>query len=762
MTAASLGAVGLIALVVVGGRAVPAGAQAGSSISVVAVDARRFPTVTVDLALPQAVAASAPAASAFTITGAQVRSAVRLDARQLTVGLVVDDSSSVAPTSLTTEQGSAVELVRNLDAGASVVIASSSGMRVGPTNDKAVIIPSIAKLGARAVSAPSAFSQALVSVGAQIEASPSERGALIVLASDATTLPASAAHTLSATLQQARVPLHVVLLGTRLDPGLAAVATASHGSAVLVGRSAFLGAVDAVTRDLTGQYRVTAVVKEPGSYPLRLTVGGHSYAATIAVPRPATAPTSSTSSSTSTVATTPPTAAPAGAGTPSSVASSSPSTAGGASSAGAGATASTATTDWKRVLALVAVGLGIVIALTTAIASIRRRSRSRRSPASIPPPVPPAWSPIDDDVEADDDVEVDADLEADNDLEVDADLEADNDPEADADLEADNDFFAMEVPTPVDDEPESVTLADWFELWWPTVTNVRPATRSRDERYARTHVLRAFGDVPLDQLDEVALQTWVSGLSDPDGAALAPPAIHRAVQTLDRCLEAAVDEGLISMNPAAQLALPKIEPQPMRFLSDDELWRLVEAIDARYRGFVLLAGFCGLRLAELLALRWERVDLAHHRVEVVETLLEGEGQLRIGRPKSKAAVRVVPLPDFVAHELGRLAESGADPTTLVFSSPEGHLLRPTVFRRGFWSPAVEAAEVGPLGVHDLRTTAVSIWITEGAHPEQVATLAGHTSSSVVLELYGGLFGNQDARLMSALDRRATPHLSAQH
>lgn len=310
------------------------------------------------------------------------------------------------------------------------------------------------------------------------------------------------------------------------------------------------------------------------------------------------------------------------------------------------------------------------------------------------------------------------------------------------------------------DLDDDYTLAEWFDHWWPTVTDERSATRARDERNARTQFLRAFGEVHLDDLDHDALQAWVTGLTDPDGAALAPAVVHRTVQTLDRCLEAAVDEYLIATNPAAGLALPSIAAQPMRFLTDDELWRLVGSIDGRFRAFVLLGGFCGLRLGELLALRWRNVHLEERRVNITETLLEGGG-LQIGPPRSKAAVRAVPLPDFVAHELAHLAEGVLDPNALVFPSPDGQPQRPTVFRRTFWLPAVDSAGLSTLGVHDLRSTAVSIWISEGASAELVAKLAGHTSAAVVLELYGELFANEDQRLVAALERRASARLTPQ-
>ena len=114
----------------------------------------------------------------------------------------------------------------------------------------------------------------------------------------------------------------------------------------------------------------------------------------------------------------------------------------------------------------------------------------------------------------------------------------------------------------------------------------------------------------------------------------------------------------------------------------------------------------------------------------------------------------MPLPRFVCEEVSVLATPGVAPDTLVFQSPDGFPIRATLFRRRFWAPAVAAAGLTPLRIHDLRHTAVSLWIADGADPKRVAALAGHTSVVVVLDRYGHLYPEQDDELMERLERRA--------
>ncbi len=87
----------------------------------------------------------------------------------------------------------------------------------------------------------------------------------------------------------------------------------------------------------------------------------------------------------------------------------------------------------------------------------------------------------------------------------------------------------------------------------------------------------------------------------------------------------------------------------------------------------------------------------------------------------------------------------------VVSSPEGRPIRPSLFRKRVRDPAVRRADLAPLRIHDLRHTAVSLCIAHGANPKQVATLAGQTSVSVVLDRYGHLYPQHDLDLRSATE-----------
>jgi integrase len=292
-----------------------------------------------------------------------------------------------------------------------------------------------------------------------------------------------------------------------------------------------------------------------------------------------------------------------------------------------------------------------------------------------------------------------------------------------------------------------VLFRDWLGEWWATTTNLRPTTRERNETLLRRYALPRFGDVTLVAISQRDVRAWVADLS---GRGLAPATVQKAYQLLGKVMGAAVDAGMVMQTPCRRVPLPKVEREEMRFLTPAEIARLADAIDQRYRALVLVAAYGGLRIGELAGLRRRRVDLLRGTVEVAEIVTEAEGVVRFGPPKTRAGRRTVGLPRAVVDELAAhlvRAESEA----FVFAAPEGGPLRVHGFRARVWRPATRRAELDGLRIHDLRHTAVALWIAVGANPKEVAARAGHTSVSFTLDRYGHLYPEADTALRDRLD-----------
>jgi integrase len=295
-------------------------------------------------------------------------------------------------------------------------------------------------------------------------------------------------------------------------------------------------------------------------------------------------------------------------------------------------------------------------------------------------------------------------------------------------------------------------FAAWAERWVATTTSNRPSTRARDESYLRTHILPSFGDYQLAEISHIDVRAWVAELA----GRRAPATVQKAAQILSKIMATAVDARLITSNPCDRVPLPRVEREEMRFLTPAEVDRLAGAIDSRYRALVLVSAYGGLRIGELAGLRRGRVAPGGTRVDVAEICVEVSGHLTYGPPKTRAGRRSITLPRSVAAALNDhlAAFTAPDPAAFVFTAPEGGPLRVPAWRRRAWAPAIASADVAPLRPHDLRHTAVALWIATGANVLEVSRRAGHTSTAFTMDRYGHLYGDADRTLADRLDALA--------
>ena len=290
----------------------------------------------------------------------------------------------------------------------------------------------------------------------------------------------------------------------------------------------------------------------------------------------------------------------------------------------------------------------------------------------------------------------------------------------------------------------------WLDRWEPTRRHGRrPSTVARDESYIANHVRPYWSDWQLAAIERADVVEWVGGLTE---KGLAPATVAKVYQLFAASIEDAVTERYLGVSPCRSVELPKVRKQPMRFLTPAEVAKLADKIDPRFRALVLVAGYGGLRIGELAGLHRPDVDLDRSQVRVERSVSFVKGHLHVNEePKTSAGRRSVGLPAFVRDELSDHLDAHAGPT-IVFPSPGGGYIDPNRFRRRQFDPAVKAAKLGPLRPHDLRHTAVSLWIASGADVKRVAARAGHASVSFTLDRYGHLYPDSEGDLMGALDK----------
>jgi integrase len=291
----------------------------------------------------------------------------------------------------------------------------------------------------------------------------------------------------------------------------------------------------------------------------------------------------------------------------------------------------------------------------------------------------------------------------------------------------------------------AMLVEDWIRKALPA-SHRKATTQDNYAIIAETHLVPApFGAITLDRLrpsDIEALLTAkrAAGLSD---------STVRLIYTVARsALDIAVRDGLVRRNVAASVRRPTIKRADARYLTVDEVGRLLEAAKGdRLEPLIVLMLGTGLRRGEALALHWSDVDLVAGHVRVRWTLSRVGHELAFDQPKTERSRRFVPLPSPVAdtlkrHRIVQAAERLAvvawapweEHPDLVFPTVIGTPTDPRNALRAFAGIA-EGAGLSGVGLHTLRHSAASALIASGAHIKVVQELLGHSSYGITADIY---------------------------
>ena len=232
--------------------------------------------------------------------------------------------------------------------------------------------------------------------------------------------------------------------------------------------------------------------------------------------------------------------------------------------------------------------------------------------------------------------------------------------------------------------------------------------------------------------------------------------IRNAIMPLRVIYRRAVSRGEVAVNPTTGLELPAVTGRRDRFAEPEEAQKLIEALPQKSdQALWAVAFYAGLRSGEIMALQWEKVDLAKGLIRVERSYDPKEGVYT--EPKSEAGKRTVPIPaalrDYlIEHKL----RSGAS-TGLVFERDTNAPRR----AQRIWT----RAKLDRITLHEARHTYASLMIAAGVNAKSLQTYMGHSSVTITYDRYGHLMpGNEDeaAALLDAyLERSNTKARLAQ-
>ncbi len=225
--------------------------------------------------------------------------------------------------------------------------------------------------------------------------------------------------------------------------------------------------------------------------------------------------------------------------------------------------------------------------------------------------------------------------------------------------------------------------------------DVKPSTLS-DYRHMANRLNKIFGEIPVERIDSAAIERWRASLTCTNRTT------QKYLIALNGIFKRAMKVYGLRVNPMSLVEQPRVRQHTeIEVFSATEIRALVHAAATdTHRTLFLTAAFTGLRMGELLALRWGEVDFSAETIRVVRSFtLGGEVSPKSGKPRS------VPMVPEVAVALARLGQRKhfVNEADLVFVGATGGHLDSNRIRKAYKS-ALDAAGLRRLRFHDLRHT----------------------------------------------------------
>jgi len=209
-------------------------------------------------------------------------------------------------------------------------------------------------------------------------------------------------------------------------------------------------------------------------------------------------------------------------------------------------------------------------------------------------------------------------------------------------------------------------LGAYADRWLTARVNLKPRTRELYEGLLRLHILPQLGGYRLGRLTPDVVRTWHAERTR--AAMPGSPTPAKAYRLLKTILGTAEADGLIGRNPCSLRSVGAERAVERPMASVEEVWALADAVKPVRRVMVLVAGFMGLRLGELLGLQRRHVDLTRLTITVEQQLQQVGTRVMVGTPKSQAGYRTVHIPPVLVPTSSSTSSAGRSPVWAASSS----------------------------------------------------------------------------------------------
>jgi len=257
------------------------------------------------------------------------------------------------------------------------------------------------------------------------------------------------------------------------------------------------------------------------------------------------------------------------------------------------------------------------------------------------------------------------------------------------------------------------------------------STKAAYECYLTNWISPKWGKHRIGEIKAVAVESWLGTIPRANGTKAKIRNIMSAI------FNHAVRHEWLGKNPITLVRQSAKRESIPEILTVEEIRALLAELELRDRTLVLLDAGTGLRVGELLGLKWQDVDFDNLQLHVQRSVVHQV----VGRCKTEASAKPVPLDSFMAHDLlsWRRATPYNRSEDWVFASITMKGTQPywpeNLMRRYVWSAAERANITRRIGWHTFRHTYSTLLRANGEDVKVVQELLRHANSKTTMDTY---------------------------
>ncbi len=305
-------------------------------------------------------------------------------------------------------------------------------------------------------------------------------------------------------------------------------------------------------------------------------------------------------------------------------------------------------------------------------------------------------------------------------------------------------------------------LAAYLRRWLSHVRGrVRFSTYEGYRNLLERHAIPHFGNVALNQLHPLDLQSLYNALLEQEPRALSPGSVRNLHLVLGQALKQAVAWQLLNRSPADGAQPPRPRPHQYTIADPQLLQTILDALVGHpLEVAAALAITTGMRRGELLALRWTDLSSDLSIAHINRSLQPTPTGLHFQEPKTRRSRRAIVLPELLQPYLRQQQHQQAirrrhHPNTwtdhqLIVDRGDGQPMNPDSLSSA-WRRFIRSHQLPAIRWHDLRHSHATALLVQGVHPKIVSERLGHASIGITLDTYSHVLPSMQTAAATAFD-----------